>query len=202
VEQAENIYNELHAKIIGNMNLLKEDVIVFYNQFFTMLLLMLKEMDMSIIQFSEGNMNPYTRILHHDSVSTINKNIWEVLRKIAIEVRSKRDLQHQGLVNDAKEFMKRNYVDSDLSVKKIAQHVGVSTSYFSALFKEKENRTIQEYLINLRINKAKELIKTTDYKSYEIAREVGYSDPHYFASAFKRQIGITTTEYRKIHFEQ
>ena len=56
--------------------------------------------------------------------------------------------------------------------------------------------TFIEYLINKRMEKAKELLMTTDKKSFEIAYAVGYKDPHYFSYTFKKTTGMTTKEYR------
>ena len=56
--------------------------------------------------------------------------------------------------------------------------------------------TFIEYLINRRMEKAKELLMTTDKKSFEIAYEVGYRDPHYFSSTFKKTQGMSPRDYR------
>ena len=56
--------------------------------------------------------------------------------------------------------------------------------------------TFIEYLIGRRMERAKELLMTTDQKTFEIAYAVGYRDPHYFSSTFKKTQGMTAKEYR------
>ena len=56
--------------------------------------------------------------------------------------------------------------------------------------------TFIEYLIGKRMEKAKELLRTTQMRSSEVAYRVGYRDPHYFSSTFKKMQGMTPREYR------
>ena len=73
----------------------------------------------------------------------------------------------------------------------------MSTSYFSNIFKSQTGETFIEALTKKRMETAKKLIENTSKKSYEIAGEVGFSDPHYFSIAFKKYTGLTPTEYAK-----
>jgi len=75
--------------------------------------------------------------------------------------------------------------------------VNMSKSRFSAVFSQATGQTFTEYLIHLRLNKAKELLKTTNYKNSQIADETGYNDSHYFSYIFKKNIGMTPSEYRE-----
>jgi two-component system response regulator YesN len=72
----------------------------------------------------------------------------------------------------------------------------MSNSRFSTVFSQQTGQTFTEYLIYLRLNKAKEMLRTTDTRSSQIAREVGYNDAHYFSYIFKKNAGITPSEYR------
>ena len=58
-------------------------------------------------------------------------------------------------------------------------------------------RHVTEYLTNLRMNKAKELLRTTQMRSSDVAYAVGYNDPHYFSYLFKKHTGVTPRDYRK-----
>ena len=53
-----------------------------------------------------------------------------------------------------------------------------------------------QYLTNVRLEKAKELLKNTDAKTYEIAEKVGFSEPNYFSFIFKKNIGLSPSQYR------
>lgn len=98
---------------------------------------------------------------------------------------------------EAVEYIKENYVDPDLNLNGICAHLGISTSHFSSIFKEETGETFMEFLIRIRMEKAKELLEHTSLKNYEIAERVGFADPHYFGISFKKMTGKTPTEYAK-----
>ena len=79
----------------------------------------------------------------------------------------------------------------------VAGEVGMSQSHFSTVFAQETGITFTQYLTGLRIGKAKELLAATDMRSSEIALAVGYNDAHYFSYLFKKQTGVTPSEYRK-----
>ncbi|MFP3154447.1 response regulator [Lachnospiraceae bacterium ZAX-1] len=97
----------------------------------------------------------------------------------------------------ALDYIDKNYGDSSLSLNAVCSYLVMSASYFSSIFKNFTGETFVESLTKKRIEKAKELLEMASLKSYEIANEVGYSDPHYFSIAFKKQTGLTPTEYAK-----
>lgn len=98
---------------------------------------------------------------------------------------------------EAVEYIKENYADPDLNLNGICAHLGISTSHFSSIFKEETGETFMEFLIRIRMEKAKELLEHTSLKNYEIAERVGFADPHYFGISFKKMTGKTPTEYAK-----
>lgn len=104
---------------------------------------------------------------------------------------------HSSLIWKAKAFLQDNSHDPTLSLQDVADHVGLSASYFSSIFSHEVGETLVEYITKLRIERAKELLRTTDMYLYEIAEAVGYNDPHYFSTAFKRVTGHSPSHYRK-----
>lgn len=100
-------------------------------------------------------------------------------------------------VAKAENYIRDHYSDPELSLNRITEHLAISTSYFSAIFKSKTGSTFVEYLTRIRMEKAKRLLVFTDRRTYEIADQVGFSDPHYFSVAFKRVAGVTPKEYRE-----
>ncbi|MBQ9196103.1 MAG: response regulator [Clostridia bacterium] len=96
----------------------------------------------------------------------------------------------------AKLYMAEHFADSSLMLKDVSGAVGMSESRFSTVFAQESGKTFTEYLTWLRLNKAKELLASTDKKSAQIALDVGYNDGHYFSYLFKKNLGITPSEYR------
>ncbi len=124
------------------------------------------------------------------------------LLKKAIAIRDENaGNQNRSVLKKAVEFIDENYMDEDLSLNKAAHVANVSANHFSAIFSQNMGQTFIEYLTELRMNKAKELLRCTSKRSSEIAGEVGYKDAHYFSYLFKKTQSMTPSEYRKTRGE-
>ena len=97
----------------------------------------------------------------------------------------------------AMDYLEKNFNNPELSLNFICNYLGISISRFSAVFKNTYQETFMESLIRIRMQRAKELIESTDLKNYEIAERVGFTDPHYFSISFKKATGKTPKEYAK-----
>lgn len=95
------------------------------------------------------------------------------------------------------DYLKENYSNPDLSLNHICDYLNISTSRFSSIFKETTGKTFTEVLTNIRMERAKQLLRQTSLKNYEIAEKVGFSDPHYFSIAFKKMTGKTPKEFAR-----
>lgn len=121
--------------------------------------------------------------------------IREMLQLI-IESRDQMTTKFSPTIIKAKDYVKDHFNDSQLSLQTIANIVNVSPSYFSHMFSQETGQTLIEYITMIRIEHAKELLKTTNDKTYEVAHKVGYSDSHYFCNLFKKVTGMTTREFK------
>lgn len=86
---------------------------------------------------------------------------------------------------------------TDISLEKLARLLCVTPAYFSRLFYEKMHITPKRYVLNKRIERAKELLSTTDASICEISNSVGYEDQFYFCRIFKKYSNMSPSEYRK-----
>lgn len=84
-----------------------------------------------------------------------------------------------------------------IKVEDIAEMSHYTYSYFSSEFKEVFGMPLTKYLLSIRINKASTLLKATDMNITEIAACSGFSYTNYFARAFKKEMGLSPSEYRK-----
>lgn len=127
----------------------------------------------------------------------LEEKITEVLQK-AIRLREEKSKgKYQSVLQNAIQYMEENFADEKLTLNTVACVANVSANHFSAMFSQKMGQTFIEYLTNLRMKKAKEMLRCTDKRSGEIALEVGYKDAHYFSFLFKKTQGCTPSEYRK-----
>jgi len=93
------------------------------------------------------------------------------------------------------EYLKRDFECATLN--ETARKVHMTPSYLSALFKSATGKTFIEQLTDIRIEKAKQMLRGTRLKNYEVAEKVGYKDPRYFSQIFKKKVGLSPSEYRE-----
>lgn len=93
------------------------------------------------------------------------------------------------------EYVKKNYT-RDISLKQIADSIGLSRIYLSQLFKKETGKNISDYLLEYRLEKAKELLRSTDLKIYEIAEKVGFQSSQHFSSMFKKYTGKGALDFK------
>lgn len=101
-----------------------------------------------------------------------------------------------SVIRNAIRFIDANYMRDDLSLNCIAREVGLSPTYFSALFKKKTGRCFSDYLNMVRIDRSKQLLCCTSKMIYEIAYEVGFQDYRYFSQIFKKYTGQTPRQFK------
>jgi len=123
----------------------------------------------------------------------------KAILNFALDYRDSRFTSRYGtIILKAKDFIEKNYSNQNTTLTSVAEYVCLSPNHFSTIFSQECNTTFIEYLTNVRIEHAKQLIKNTDMKGYDIAYECGFSDPHYFSYIFKKNTGQTPREYKTI----
>lgn len=95
------------------------------------------------------------------------------------------------------DYIARNYMDPMLSVKTISDYVNRSAPYVCTMFKKETDQTLNQYITEYRIEKAKRLLENQGTKISEISSDVGYTDGNYFGKSFKKYVGLTPSEYRE-----
>lgn len=109
--------------------------------------------------------------------------------------REKRSRMSDVTLRLATEYMDTHY-NKNISVDTVAEHVQRSSSYLGRIFKESTGMTVNDYLIQLRIKRAMELLKQPGASVEEICREIGYANVSYFNKVFKARTGLTPGQYR------
>ena len=105
-----------------------------------------------------------------------------------------KDKKHVKIIEYAKQYIENNF-DKNISLDDVAHHIGLSSNYLSKYFKKVENINFKDYATNIRIEKAKMLLETSDGNVTEIAEKLGYTDVSYFSYAFKKKTGFSPKEY-------
>lgn len=101
------------------------------------------------------------------------------------------------LMGKVKKYLQHNYMACDISLDSVSAMLGLNASYFSALFKRTFQVNFLDYLTELRMEAARELLRDPLRSTAEVAGMVGYESANYFTRAFKKKVGMTPTEYRR-----
>jgi len=109
----------------------------------------------------------------------------------------KLNINETDVIIKAKRYIAGNYDNSDMKLYDVAEYVGLNEKYFTNRFTKESGETFSNYLTGLRLEKAKELLRTTDFKIYEIAKMVGYHSAEHFTRTFKKIVGFSPNQYRK-----
>ncbi len=126
------------------------------------------------------------------------KTYVSTLIKDAVDyIKEEKDKKSQKRIELAKTYIKEHYSEP-ITLNDIADYVELNASYFSNLFKLEMGENFSEYLLNIRMEKAKELLRNPTLKVYEIGNMVGYEDAVSFGRAFKKKFDMSPKDYRNI----
>lgn len=101
------------------------------------------------------------------------------------------------LITQIKNYIKKNYATATL--ESTASYVNLNPYYLSNLFSQQTSEKFYDYVLNIKIQKAVQMLTQTEKRIYDISEEIGYSNPNSFTYAFKQYFGITPRAYRRLH---
>ena len=123
---------------------------------------------------------------------------YEIIRSIkTFESKYQTKSQSQKL-DAAYEYILKNFKEPNFDYKELCKKTGLGYSYFSELFVSEYNMSPVKMVTNLKIDYAKDLLATNNYKITDIANMCGYENPYYFSKVFKKVTGLSPKDYSKI----
>lgn len=140
--------------------------------------------------------NIYSDLNNIDTLTDVKD--WFILycEGIIQKLESKKDNKHKDMINIARGYLKDNFHKPEMSTELLAETVNLTPGYFGKLFYEYTQKSVNEYIIDLRMGKAIELLETSGDSINNIAMKVGYSNQSYFTSIFRKHFSVTPNEYR------
>lgn len=138
---------------------------------------------------------PYKLILEMESLSDIQQYLIEVFQNAMKDLYAHQSTRTERMVEQAKEIIQQQY-DQDISADTIAHEIFIAPSHLRRIFKNLTGQTIHDYILAIRMSKARELLFNPELKVYEVAQAVGYNNHSYFCITFKKYYGTTPGEYR------
>lgn len=145
--------------------------------------------------FEEG-VPPLNMISRTQSLDELEAEFKKIFARINHLISRSRESLNQQRVDEIRRYLETNYA-AEITLSAMAEKYKLSPGYLSLLFTERTGKNFSDYLTECRIRKAKELLKHTEMRIYEIATAVGYNDPYYFSSCFKKLTNQTPSEYRE-----
>lgn len=196
--EAKLIIEALFLKIIESKASFK-DFQIFLMEILIAIIKASKNLDIDMDRIFGQNRNLFVEMYKFKDINEAKE--WfigiclEVMKWIRIEKRN----TCKQLVKQAKEYIHENYDEHDITIERVAKHIHISPSYFSAIFKKETKETYVNYLVNVRMTEAKLLLKNTSLRTLDIAERVGYQDSSYFSYVFKKHCGVSPSLYRNSH---
>lgn len=193
-QEAEDILNRIFNYFKNNRSYLPNQVRDIYYKLF-----MIVQNSSKSQQVNAGAYSQIESILEYiENFQTLSELHKSLLQKIddyfeAID----NQVQENSTIYMIKDFIQKNFMNDTLSVKDISEHVYLSTSYVCTLFKTETHQTLNQYITEYRMEKAKQLLSDPRYKITDISSKVGYSDGNYFSKSFKKIVGLSPSEYRE-----
>lgn len=138
----------------------------------------------------------WSLVKRYQSMQSLENFISDISETAISLISAKREDKNNNIIERAMELIEQN-IDTDVSLEAIASQIPVSSTYLSSMFKNKIGTSYKNYTTQIRMNKAKELLSTSDLPIYEVAQKTGYKDQRHFSSLFQSKFNMLPTEYRK-----
>ncbi|MBO9131054.1 helix-turn-helix domain-containing protein [Bacillus sp. 165] len=131
-----------------------------------------------------------------DDISQLKKAVEQQIVNLITKIDREKEIKMNHMMILAREYIAHHFIE-DISLEQVANYLKLNPFYFSKLFKKQTGETFSDYLTNMRINKAKQLMEKSELSLKEICYQVGYNDPNYFSRVFKKCTNESPKEYRK-----
>jgi len=137
----------------------------------------------------------YEQFRQYRTIEEIEALVYDTLRDYR-DMRSRgKPSKNAKIIEAAKQFLLTHY-NEEVSLEQVARHLFIHPIYFCSLFKKETGETYNHYLTQIRLDKAFELLRSSDLRVQEVSAMVGYKSPKHFTRLFKKQFGVLPKDYR------
>ena len=147
-------------------------------------------------EFDEMDMDIINRINEASTTDELSETFRSLTKRISVDLVSSVYPGASPLIARSLRYIKSNYTHK-IKLNDIASELHVNPSYFSALFSQEMGRSFTDYILELRINKAQNLLKTTNMDLVDVAASSGCENQSYFTKIFRKSTGFTPRRYRQ-----
>lgn len=186
-----NIFKDVRGK-----NIHYEILLVVCVEIMSVCLEIIAEMGISFKDIYQNNkLNVFEEIQLKKSIDEMEGWIKGIFTDAVEYIKKNKNTKASQLIEKVKKYITDNYQNDELDINKMAKSLFVNYGHLCFIFKRDTGITINEYLTEFRIKKAKELIDSGNQLVLGVAKKVGYADANYFGKCFKKYYGITPSKY-------
>lgn len=149
------------------------------------------------VEESLGDLDLYKWILSRDDTKTLKEWMLDLARHLMDQIRQAQGSSQTRIIDRAVNYVDKNLERPSLGLMEVSRAVGLSSAYFSQLFKKETGRGLNQYITALRLKRAREYLRESDMRCEDIAARLGFSSPSYFGRVFKQYEGLSPALYRK-----
>lgn len=189
-----SLINNLTCEIKGFPNTSISYVKDIYYKLLLKLINFSKDRKIDLSNSLDSN-NFFEDILQFNNIFDINYYLLDKINDL-FNILDERNKNDKPILNILK-FIHENYSNVNLSLEEISKNIFLTPAHICVIFKDYTNTTVNKYITEYRLDKAKKLLKDPSIKMNEIASRVGYRDGNYFAKTFKKETGYSPSEYRR-----
>ncbi|MBB3111547.1 YesN/AraC family two-component response regulator [Paenibacillus phyllosphaerae] len=133
-----------------------------------------------------------------DTLGQVEQDFLGTLTKLATQIEElSQNRRHNALMREIRDYVAEQYLDPNLSLTILSERFQISPKYLSQLFKESIGQNFSDFLIGLRIEYAKRLLRESDVTVQQISEMLGYANPTSFIRVFKKIVGLSPGQYRE-----
>lgn len=179
---------------------LASDKALFASEFYAMGLWLLRS-TYEILEIADTfDVDVQQEVLENlSTVADLRDYVIRQVQHVITESRSERENRERKPVLEAIAYMKEHFTEK-ITLEDVAATIGFNANYFSELFKKETGENFSNYLLGIRMEKAKQMLRDTKIPVYEIGESVGYKDAKYFSQQFMKVVGVKPAEYRKLYY--
>jgi two-component system response regulator YesN len=137
----------------------------------------------------------WERLECYETIDSVKQDLFDYFKELSAKILPQITGMSNAIIDQAKAMIAGDS-DHEVTLQGLAARLAIHPVWLSHLFKKETGQTFSDYMIDLRIEKAKSLLRESNFKIYEIASKVGYQDLQYFGKLFKKRMGMSPKEYR------
>lgn len=190
-DAVDTIFDELFES-----NFALQDIQIYLFEVLTVILRTAKEADIDLDGLLGTSIQLHAEMYRLPGLREAKRWVFDICIEMMRKISSQRKHVYKDIVEEAIQYTKDHFMNPDLSIQEVCSFLHISTGYFSRVFKKEVKLTYGQYVMHIRIEAVKQMLRLTELKASEIADRVGITDPKYLGFCFKKHVGISLTEYR------